>query len=68
MRAELHEGLHVKCSLLLSDVNKTWNLWYVSEILNIKFHENQLSGSPVLSMRVDRHGETSKRILQHLKM
>jgi hypothetical protein len=48
MRAETHISLHVKCPLFLSDFN--WNaLKHFDETLHIKFQENPISGSTVIT-------------------
>lgn len=35
MGAEMHEGLHVKCSIFLPDFNQNWSLTSVSVMISI---------------------------------
>jgi hypothetical protein len=59
----MHAGIHVKCSLLLSDLNQNWNVsTNFNKTATIKFHGNPFSRSGVAAFaHTDRHGKTSMR-------
>jgi hypothetical protein len=69
MKAKIHKDPSAKCPLLLSDFNQ--NLGVTTNIVKfpcIRFHENRLSGSRVVScVQADRHDQDSGQIFAKIR-
>jgi hypothetical protein len=58
---ETQAGLHVKCLILFSILNKLGMCRQVTmELSSIRFHENPLCGFRVASSGVDKHNEGTR--------
>jgi hypothetical protein len=62
---KMYTGLHVKCSLFLSDFNETWTFSTDSrKVLKYQISWKSVQWEPSCCMRTDRHDEANSRFSQ----